>query len=203
MTRTHIAGLALIAGFGLAAPASATSLVLRFEPSAQIIGLGQTATIDIFADLDLGFSLTGFDFGLDVGGDPGVLGGSGSFDLNAGLFDTPGSSFGEVAGFALPLGAPSGSVFLGSIEYTGAAIGLATVSAADATGALPAFTLLDGFTPVAFDFADADIDLSLASATIEVIQIIPLPASAAMAAAGLLAVAGVRRRRGLENPALT
>lgn len=147
----------LIFGF-TPAPGSATSL--WFDPAHQLYDVGDTLTIDLFADIDEDDAIMGFGFDLSFDGGTTFISGPGdtgsylTFDgftrntsLFPDLFSDDGDTINGWIGFVDPDVFGAG-IKLGTFEFTAHALGLETITlGADDIGTkISVEGLVPGFT---------------------------------------------------------
>lgn len=162
-------------------PASswAATVDVSFQPSDSIVALGDTFSVDIFAD----FSDPVLGWGLDISFDSSILLLNGTPTLGA-LWEPASTMDGDgLAGLAFPTPISGSNVLLATLSFDAIAFGtsdlLASVSKGDLTEGFP---LVDG--------GFADFIVIPGSVTV-----VPVPAAVWLFGSGLIGLVGLAKRK--------
>lgn len=189
--------------FFASAPASATLITVGFDPSSSIIHDGNTFTMDLIANVDPGSPINSFV--LDIAFDPTILdvvSAEVPINLSSGFgaqtfpplfeLDNTNGLIANLGGFVLPsyFGGPgqlSGLLTLATLTFEAETLGITSI-----TPIIDPLDLTEGFglpwPPgglVPFD----EITLNAGSVTV-----VPEPCTLFLVGAGLIGMAGLRRR---------
>lgn len=183
---------ALLAGLGLATP-PAEAVVLKFQPAAATVNVGNQVTIDMLADIGDNEPVIGFD--LNLGFDPSIA------SLVSVVFGSAWDPISFWGSDTWLLGIAPYDDTLGQLSVTGNDVVLASLTFGGvAPGTTELTALLDEFTNGFFLLpTDEDpfpvIGAEVIPGSLQVQQAVPEPATLALLLPGLLGVGMLARRR--------
>jgi hypothetical protein len=182
---------ALLAGIGLATP-PAEAVVLKFQPSAATVNVGDDVTIDMLADIGDDEPVIGFD--LNVGFDPSI---ASLVNVAFGSAWDPVGSFWDGGTWLLGIAPYDFDAFAQTV-VTGDDVLLASLTfSGDAKGITEVTALLDGLTNGFYLLPTDDDPFPVVGAEVTPgsLQAVPEPATLALLLPGLVGVGLLAWRR--------
>lgn len=160
--------------------ASLAAVTVSFQPQDTVIGVGETFSVDLLADMS---NDTVLAWGLDVSFDPLVLALTGAPAIGPSWNPVPASDGDGLAGLAFPVPVTGPDVLLATLTFETLAPGLTGLSASATMG-----DLSEGFALLSGGFAQENfIDGS--------VNVVPLPATLLLFGSGLAGLFGLKRRK--------
>ncbi|MHC4947472.1 MAG: hypothetical protein ACYTG1_04330 [Planctomycetota bacterium] len=196
MSTMHRRGLAAaaLAGVAVTTPAAEAAIddaiIVSLSPSEAVVEVSDTFTVDVIASIAKEQAIV--TWGMDVHWDGTVLAHDPSLDVDLGRrwWTAPTLDGDGLSGLAVPPQTVSGdSILLATLTFTAVAPGVTPLAASRTDDdPLEVFAQSGGGT-VPVQFADSSV-------TVLQGHVAPMPPAALLGAAGLGAVALIRRRRG-------